>query len=723
MDEKYIENLGMSPHIDEGLWDRLKSRVSAFTQGAKNISGFGNVGTTESAKFNSLFRNFVNTELSLIRSTINALQPWVQHATDDEMEQYWNLQELDYALKRINLGKLPVTEALPTFSNLGARAKGGFQNILDSYKARIASAYENFLNDVRKMNIVPEQYITRKIVSAVPGAKEALEALEKVIEKPILGLTPPTVSSAPAPAHEPPKTPAPTPSPVPTTPEKSAATTSEPFKSPSPVSSTGTEPKGSTPPATPTKVAEPPKPPPSSSTAAPTDLPKGTEKKAPPASTAATSAPTPSGSETLSDKAKDNILDLIRKSIASITAQLKSGELGKKIGGYIKRDASKAEYIFPGKVSTILPNGDRLYWHFRYKLGRDMIYHHIEYLPEVFRINPETGKPVSLGKETRWKPLLIFKASDLFDMDGNLRTDFDVIKNISSVNPELQRFLKDITVDSKTTAELVDSLARIPEGAQPEPERGERHMVIPPEKIGSGEIGTPEPPIEPPTGKEKMINPPPEKHGRVEKIPAPPEAKPEKPPKKAEEPPKTAGKTAPAEKPEKPKSKIEPKPEAPKSEPSTKLKDLVPKKKAPTKKPAEKPIEKPETPKTPKADPAVAAPKHVEPSKPTVVAPAKPTEPVKSVPTPPTDEEKLARFNAKYLAPYGLSPFTSPDQIKAFWDAVGVTGPGEVPDWKIKGAHQVVTGKKPITPSPSSEVKPTKKKIKEGFDYRDFFSL
>ena len=94
MDEKYIENLGMSPHIDEGLWDRLKSRVSAFTQGAKNISGFGNVGTTESAKFNSLFRNFVNTELSLIRSTINALYMQVRKKqiliSEPDLSQYAN---------------------------------------------------------------------------------------------------------------------------------------------------------------------------------------------------------------------------------------------------------------------------------------------------------------------------------------------------------------------------------------------------------------------------------------------------------------------------------------------------------------------------------------------------------------------------------------------------------------------------------------------------------
>ena len=77
MDEKYIENLGMSANVDEGLWDRLKSKASGFKQAAQNLSGTG-VGDTESAKFNSIFKSFIKKSVQTIEDLIRVLQAYAQ---------------------------------------------------------------------------------------------------------------------------------------------------------------------------------------------------------------------------------------------------------------------------------------------------------------------------------------------------------------------------------------------------------------------------------------------------------------------------------------------------------------------------------------------------------------------------------------------------------------------------------------------------------------------
>ena len=54
MDENYIENLGGSPYIDEGLWDRLRSRAAGYTQAAKNLAFKGTTPVGE-VKFKRIF--------------------------------------------------------------------------------------------------------------------------------------------------------------------------------------------------------------------------------------------------------------------------------------------------------------------------------------------------------------------------------------------------------------------------------------------------------------------------------------------------------------------------------------------------------------------------------------------------------------------------------------------------------------------------------------------
>ncbi len=701
MDENFVENLGMSAHVDEGLWDRLKSRAASFTQGAKNLSGgkLGGVGTTESAKFNSLFRSFVAEELSLIKSLDKAVVPWAKHFTPEEASQVQQIEALEQALKKIDFGKLPVTEALPSFSNLGARWAGGVQNMLDSYKKRMADTYDNFIKDVTKLNIVPEQYITRKIAASKSGAFEALKALEPVIGKPTTtGIRTPTATPAAAPTTSAPATP--------------VTTTPAPSPAPSP-------------------AAAPSAPPPKPATAAPAPAP------APVAPAPKPAAPSAQQSQTAK---------MAQKAIHKIINQLLSGKMLDDIEGYIKRDATKAEVPFPPTppIVSVYPDGTEIVWHLRYKNSREIQNNLIQVLAEVRTMNPETGKKET-GKRSNWEDFMRFGASDVIDINGHEKKNFDILRNIKMTNPAIGKEIENglnssgETIDPSLGEQMAKAFAGVIRASVPKPERGERRLSGPetPEKIGSGP-GTPEPPIEGPKTKEKMVNPPPEKQARVEKIP-PPASAPE--PEKKAEPTKVSGPTSAPVSSEPTKSKEPEKPE----EPSSKLKDLVPKDgkekvKATPEKAARKPTPKKATPKpapkkaaVPDKSVAPAAPVAAAPKKP-VVAPAAP----KAEPTPSaeptgksifgTDEERLKRFNARWTVPNKLPPLTSIEQMNKFRSALG--SEENPPSWKVEFAYQQATGQnapqKPSAPAPkAAKVTKPRQKMTEVFEatFKDFFPL
>lgn len=727
MDEKYIEHLGMSQHIDEGLWDRLKSKASAFTQGAKNISGgkLGAVGTTETAKFNSLFRSFVNDQLSIIRSLDKALIPWAQHATPEETAEIQKVEALETALKGIDFGKLPVTEALPSFSNIGARIQGGVTNILNSYKQRLSSTYDSFINDVRKMNIVPDQYISRKIAGGHSGAKEALEALGQVIGKQTVPTAMPSIPSpAPAATSEPPK-----PSATPTTPAPATPPSSAPAATPE---------KPETTPETPFDT-----------TGIPTD------KLIPPelgARESAEAAVFKLGQQTLNKIITEIPAAKLPVKEAETTGEEDDRSMLSLIKGEWIKNAYKAQHPFPKDppVYVVSPNGVYSFWDLRWRFEKENHGHLIE-ISSVDKQRVPTGEFKTL-REGNWVPFLRWNIFDVASKEtGRPLPNVDYVELITRTNrvfgdaiKKSSAVLKTEFIDAGTAKKLTDALYSIALILAREPERGKKQLggaETEPERMAASKMsavtGAPEKPMAPDTLK----NVPPQEKGRSGYT-AEPEGE---PPKKSEEPPSAAPSEPSKPSPTEPTKPVEPgkkpEPEKKPEEPSSKLKDLVPKAAKGGKPKAEKPKApaKPspaEPKKTPKADPAVAAPKPAAPTP--VVAPAKapekPTEPPKPAAPASTaplgGEDYIVKFNKKYTEPHGLSPLTTRDQIKAFWNAVGVTGTGEVPDWKIKGAHQIVTGTKPAAPAapatpvaPAAKPKaPPKKKVKEGFEYRDFFS-
>src|ERR1041385_2080008 len=57
MDKQYLESLAGSPYVDEGLWNRIKSRTKKYTSAAKNIAGF-DLKNISGAAYESLLKDY-----------------------------------------------------------------------------------------------------------------------------------------------------------------------------------------------------------------------------------------------------------------------------------------------------------------------------------------------------------------------------------------------------------------------------------------------------------------------------------------------------------------------------------------------------------------------------------------------------------------------------------------------------------------------------------------
>ena len=375
--------------------------------------------------------------------------------------------------------------------------------------------------------------------------------------------------------------------------------------------------------------------------------------------------------------------------------------------------------MFPADppVSAKAPDGSIVLWHLRFRNSKEVKNSRIQIFGERRKRNPETGKEETTDRSDQWEDFMQFGPSDVIDNNGKPKTSFDVVGNIKKTNSELGKSIESslrgngqkISPDSEQ--KMSQALAQIVYASVPNPERGARQMnkpitAEPPEQTGSGP-GTPEPPPEGPKAKEKMVNPPPEKQARVEKVPPPAAAEPEKTP----EPSKISGPASP-EKGDEPE------------EPSSKLKDLVPKKVKATPKKAPKPAPK-ATPKpaVPDATGAVA-PVATAPEKKSAVAPEAPAPVAAPAATFGPDEERVNRVNTKFLIPNKLSPLKNVEQVKKFYSFLGDATPPSRE--QIQWAHQNATGEKPAaTPAAPAAAKAApekqRQKMKEGLQLRDFF--
>lgn len=483
MDNKYIENLGMCNQVDEGLWDRLKSRAVGYAQAGKNILG---KGTTEmqAAQFSSLFKKFLNNSISTIKDFYRVMVPFVNagKATPEEKQQIDDIVSLSWSIQDIqDIGSVPITEAnlfTRPFSVLGAQASGKVQNIIDAYKKLLRTHYESFINDAKKLNIVPAEYITRKIGATFPAAKDFIDKIETV--------TGYKTSTKPAPI---PASPAPV---APSGPEKPTDV---------PVASI---------PASPTVPSAAPVP----STSAPvTPTPAPT---VPPVLSPGKS------SLLLADNHPEKLGWMAVYKILNLLSP--DGKMLDDIHSYIRRDASKAEVPFPANPALDIKSddGEIIKLHMRYKAVKSISGHAIQIHLEKKTKDP-SGKTIS-QRAPRWEEFIKFAPSDVITMDGKLNTSFDLLKNIDRNNPAVAKKMDDVDPDvlPEINRKMVEALASIVEASVPDNERGKRRLGgdKAEEPLPGHEKETPG--LEPPPGGPKAPTPssgtgpvPPEAKGRT----------------------------------------------------------------------------------------------------------------------------------------------------------------------------------------------------------------
>jgi hypothetical protein len=537
MDENYINNLGMSSEVDEGLWDRLKSRASGYAQAFKNVTGKG-ATEMEAANFNSLFKTFLKKSIRAIEDLARVLEPHLNtnKLTPQQEAESQKIFEVHWLMK--NMETLPVTEAnmfTRPFSALGAQASGNVGNILSTYKKLLESYYNSFVTDAKKLNIVPADYITRRIGATYPDATTFLKKFGEAIGKPI-GSGPGSTGGTTTTANSGPGSPASTatgpvpsgPTPPPTPPPAAAPAAPVPpaakpftWKAPFPKA-----PVASSPVSAPTPVSAAP---------VTTTAPAAPAPVAPPASSTPPVAPaSPSASPTA--PVHSPVPNLVAQSLDKVIKNLTppgfnpdapeddkpvNTPMLKTIAGYIKRDANKAEVPFPKDPPIKWVNGDTtILWHLRYKYAKDIGGHTIQIHGEVTTNKP--GEKPATKKSTNWEDLIKFSTPDVLSRKGGINPAFDVYEKISQSNPALGAELVNAKVskDPALNKAMAQALRNIEHAAQPQSERGTRQLDVDPDQELSGGTAHGEP-IEGPKTPEELKNAPPELKGRTTKTSPP----------------------------------------------------------------------------------------------------------------------------------------------------------------------------------------------------------
>ena len=253
MDENYIENLGGSPYIDEGLWDRLRSRAAGYTQAAKNLA-FKGTGNVENQRFATLFKKYLTNSLDIITDAAGILIRYenTRKLTPEQMDEVYKMEALETALKAAT--QIDLSEAFfRPFKVTAAIASGDVNIIIETYKQQLTDQYATFLNDALKMNVNVQQHLQRLPLEA----QTVLKALGDLTGQNLFGPIPQAGTPKPAPTMADLPEPTPIGKTATTTPATTpAAATPTPTPAPTPTASPVLTPATSTP--VPTPVASAP---------------------------------------------------------------------------------------------------------------------------------------------------------------------------------------------------------------------------------------------------------------------------------------------------------------------------------------------------------------------------------------------------------------------------------------------------------------------------------
>lgn len=233
MDRDYLQNIAGSPHVDEGLGDRIMARGSSGAQRFSAMSG-GDIQDLNYTKIETLFNKFIKRVSDVLKdfadgdhSVANRLEqsrPPISSQQRDTIEElrslYASLTPSTIMQHQLGNGGLnppanrsKLTEMLKEgiFSRELSLNKALQTNdpntILSAYINELKKSYDSFVMDAMKITGAPRDYVKRVVGNLNKNWSPVLNKVETIVRggvPPVLPTTQPTQTAAAPPTAVPP---------------------------------------------------------------------------------------------------------------------------------------------------------------------------------------------------------------------------------------------------------------------------------------------------------------------------------------------------------------------------------------------------------------------------------------------------------------------------------------------------------------------------------------
>lgn len=187
MDREYLQNIANSPHIEEGLGDRILARGSSGLQRVSAMTG-GNIDDLNYKKVSTLFNSFIKKISTVLKdfaegdhSVANRLEQMRPPITPVQRDTIQQIRDLYSSLipSPFQQNQLGQSILNPRKSGLGEMLREGIftrdmgvnkalqsnnpTTILNAYINEVKKAYDSFVRDAMKVTGTPRDYVKRVV--------------------------------------------------------------------------------------------------------------------------------------------------------------------------------------------------------------------------------------------------------------------------------------------------------------------------------------------------------------------------------------------------------------------------------------------------------------------------------------------------------------------------------------------------------------------------------
>jgi hypothetical protein len=223
MDKEYLQNIAGSPHVNEGLGDRILARGSSGLQRVSAMTG-GNIDDLNYKKVSTLFNSFIKKLTGILKdfaegpnSVANRLEQMRPAITPEQKAQISTLRDLYSSLvptqfQQHQVGQSVLNPRQQNRSALTELLKEGIftrdmglnkalqsnnpTNIINAYTNEVKKAYDSFIRDAMKVTGHPRDFINRTVGNFDKKWAPILKKVEQVVNPPVPPVIPPTTQPA-----------------------------------------------------------------------------------------------------------------------------------------------------------------------------------------------------------------------------------------------------------------------------------------------------------------------------------------------------------------------------------------------------------------------------------------------------------------------------------------------------------------------------------------------